>query len=161
MGNGATHVVDSTMRIALASDESYPVHATIRTYLSERGHELLVYGAFDGGPETPWAQVAQDAAATVADGSCQLGVLLCWSGTGITMAANKLPRVRAALCPDPGSARAARQWNDANVLCLSNRTLSGDVAVEILDAWFDAEPLPEATEGIALMEAVDAAHRRG
>jgi len=160
MANGAAHIVDFAMRIALASDEPYPVHARIRAYLSERGHELFYFGGFGDGPAAAWSSVAHEAADAIAERRCEIGILLCWSGTGITMAANKVAGIRAALCVDPGSARAARQWNDANVLCLANRTLSGDMACEILDAWFDAEPLHEAAEGIALMNTLDGMQRR-
>jgi ribose 5-phosphate isomerase B len=87
-------------------------------------------------------------------------VFFCWTGTGISMAANKVPGVRAALCGDPGTAAGARVWNHANVLCLSNRTLSRDMAREILDAWFDTEPGERGAAGVSLLEAVDGRWRR-
>ena len=75
------------------------------------------------------------------------------------MAANKLPGIRAALCSDPGAASAARGWNHANVLCLSNRSLSNDMAKEVLDAWFGPEPGDQGTDGVELLKQVDARHR--
>src|SRR6185436_13090755 len=115
------------------------VHATVRAQLEARGHSIRVFGAIASGKDEPWAEVAEAAALAVAGGDCDEGVFFCWSGTGISIAANKVAGIRAALCADPGAARAARVWNHANVLCLSNRTLSGDMAKEILEAWFGTE----------------------
>jgi len=148
------------MRIALCSDEPYPVNATVRALLEARGHTVEPFGAVRSGKEEPWADVAEQAALAVASGSCDEGVFFCWSGTGITMAANKVAGVRAALCAEPGAAKAARVWNHANVLCLSNRTLSTDMAKEILDAWLDTEPGHDGDAGVAKLEALDARHRK-
>jgi ribose 5-phosphate isomerase B len=148
------------LRIALASDEPYPVHATIARVLEDRGHTVVRFGACASGGEEPWPDVAERAAEAVASGACDEGVLLCWSGTGISIAANKVAGVRAALCADPGAAAAARVRNHANVLCLSNRTLSDDMAKEILAAWFDTEPGDRGADGVARLAAVDARHRR-
>ena len=112
------------------------------------------------GCEEPWADVAEEAALAVASRRCDEGVFFCWSGTGITIAANKVAGIRAALCAEPGAARAARVWNHANVLCLSNRTLSTDMAKEILEAWLDTEPGHRGDDGVARLDAVDARHRR-
>jgi len=147
------------MRIALCSDEVYPVHTTIRAVLQARGHEVVAFGACASGKEPPWASVAEEAAMAVARGDCDEGVFLCWSGTGISIAANKVAGIRAALCGDPGTAAAAREWNHANVLCLSNRTVSDDMAREILDSWFDTKVSDKGTAKIALVNAVDARHR--
>jgi ribose 5-phosphate isomerase B len=147
------------VRIALASDEPYRVHATLRAELERRGHEVVPFGAVATGAEAPWADVAEEAARAVADGRCDEGVLLCWSGTGISIAANKVPGIRAALCGDPATAAAARVWNHANVLCLSNRTLSDDVAREVLAAWFDTAPGERGAEGVARLAAMEARNR--
>ena len=149
------------MRIALCSDEAYPVHASVCRWLVERGHEVVAFGSVATDCEAPWALVAEAAANAVASGGCDAGVFFCWTGTGISMAANKLAGIRAALCSDPGQAAAARIWNHANVLCLSNRTLSDDMAKEVLTAWFDTEPGTQGSEGVALLDAVDKRHRRG
>jgi len=147
------------MRIALCSDEPYPVHATLRRAIEARGHTVVPFGAIASAHEEPWADVAEAAALSVARGDCDEGVFACWSGTGICMAANKVAGIRAALCADPGAASAARVWNHANVLCLSNRTLSDDMAREILDAWFDTEPGTRGAEGVTRMNAVDERQR--
>jgi ribose 5-phosphate isomerase B len=148
------------MRIALCSDEPYPVHATVERWLAARGHAVVKFGAVASGTEQPWARVAEQAAQAVACGDCEQGVFFCWTGTGISIAANKVAGVRAALCSDPGQAAAARVWNHANVLCLSNRTLADDLAKEMLAAWFDTEPGERGASGVACLAEVDARHRK-
>jgi ribose 5-phosphate isomerase B len=144
------------MRIALCSDEPYPVHAVVRALLEEHGHEVVPFGAVADGKEAPWAEVAEEAALAVASGACDEGVFFCWTGTGISIAANKVRGIRAALCVDPGTAAAARVWNHANVICLSNRLLSGDMAREILVAWLDTEPGDKGSEGVERLRRVEA-----
>jgi ribose 5-phosphate isomerase B len=148
------------MRIALLSDEPYPVHGTVQRWLEERGHEVVPFGSVATGEEAPWALAAEQAANAVAHGDCDQGVFFCWTGTGISMAANKVAGIRAALCTDPGQAAGARIWNHANVLCLSNRTLADDLATEILAAWFDTQPDERGSAGVADLAAVDERHRR-
>jgi ribose 5-phosphate isomerase B len=148
------------MRLALCSDERYPVHDTIRRVLEQRGHEVVPFGAVRTGSDVPWADAAEEAALAVASGACNEGVFLCWTGTGISMAANKVAGIRAALCFDPGGAAGARVWNHANVLCLSNRMLSDDMAKEIVAAWLDTDRGDKGTEGVARLRAVDDRHRR-
>jgi ribose 5-phosphate isomerase B len=148
------------VKVALCSDEPYPVHEVLRTELERLGHQVVEFGAVRSGHEEPWAAVAEEAALAVARGDCHEGVFACWSGTGISMAANKVPGIRAALCTDPGTARAARTWNAANVLCLSNRLLSTDMAREMLAAWFEPYDPHPGQRGIALRAQVDSRHRK-
>lgn len=148
------------VRVALCSDEPYPVHVTVRRWLEQHGHEVVAYGSVAAGVQTAWALAAESAAEAVARGDCEQGVFFCWTGTGISMAANKVAGVRAALCSDPGQATGARVWNHANVLCLSNRTLADDLAVEILAAWFGTGDDERGAAGVADLEAVEARHRR-
>ena len=148
------------MRVALCSDEPYPVHDLVRAQLAARGHAVVPFGSVATGKDAPWAEVAEQAALAVASGACDEGIFFCWSGTGISIAANKVAGIRAALCGDPGAARAARIWNHANVLCLSNRTLSADMAKEILEAWFETAPGDQGDEGVQRLASVDARHRR-
>lgn len=148
------------MRVAVCSDEPYPVHETLVRELQRRGHEVVRFGALASGEEEPWADVAEQAALAVASGDCDEGVFLCWTGTGISMAANKVAGIRAALCGDPGTASGARVWNHANVLCLSNRTLSDDMAKEILAAWLDTDAGERGAAGVKKLDDVDARHRR-
>ncbi len=148
------------VRIAVCSDEPYGVHATIEREIERHGHQCLRFGAFGGGSEVAWATIAERAGRAIVDGDCSEGVFLCWSGTGISMAANKLPGIRAALCFDASTASAARIWNQANVLCLSNRMLSDDVAKEILEAWFETKADDRGAAGVQLMAEVDERWRK-
>lgn len=148
------------MRVALCADEPYPVHATLRAEIERRGHVVVPFGAVASGAECAWAEAAEQAALAVARGECDEGVFLCWTGTGICIAANKVAQIRAALVGDPGTAAAARVWNHANVLCLSHRTLADDHAKEILAAWFDTAPGDRGEAGVRSLAAVDARHRR-
>jgi ribose 5-phosphate isomerase B len=148
------------MRIALCSDEPYPVHATVQRWLQEHGHAVISFGAVASGQPEPWAEAAEQAAVSVATGTCDQGIFFCWTGTGISIAANKVAGIRAALCSDPGQAAAARVWNHANVLCLSNRTLADDLAKEMLSAWFDTVPGDKGTAGVRQLAAVDLRHRK-
>jgi ribose 5-phosphate isomerase B len=147
------------MRIALASDEPHGSHATIKSFLEERGHTVVPFGACESGHEQPWATVAEHAALAISEGACDEGIFLCWSGTGISMAANKVAGIRAALCTDAEMARAARVWNHANVLCLSNRLLADMPVKELLSAWLDTAEGDEGNEGVALLADVDARNR--
>jgi len=143
------------MRIAFCSDEPYPVHAVIRAELERRGHTVVPFGAVATGQDAAWAETAFEAARAIVAGDCDEGVFLCWTGTGISIAANKVRGIRAALCSDPGTAAGARVWNHANVICLSNRTLSGDIAKEILAAWFETEPGTDGSDGVAELKALE------
>jgi ribose 5-phosphate isomerase B len=148
------------MRVALGSDEPYPVHETVQGWLEQRGHIVVPFGSVATGTDQSWALTAEHAASAVATSQCEQAILFCWTGTGMSIAANKVAGIRAALCTDPGQAAAARIWNNANVLCLSNRTLAGDMAKELLAAWFDTEPGDKGKAGIAQLAHVDARHRR-
>ena len=127
------------MKIALGSDERTHVADFVADELRRRGHEVELYGPL-AGEALEWADVAERVGRRVASGEAEQGLLFCWTGTGVSMAANKVPGVRAALCADAETARGARRWNDANVLCLSLRATSEVIAKEILDAWFEARP---------------------
>lgn len=148
------------MRVAVCSDEPYPVHRVVIDALKARGHEVVPMGAVATGEDAPFAAVAEAAALRVARGDCEEGVFFCWTGTGISIAANKVPGIRAALCGDAQTAVGARVWNHANVLCLSNRTLSADVAKEIVAAWLDTDPGTDGAAGVDGLRAVDARWRR-
>jgi ribose 5-phosphate isomerase B len=147
------------MRIALCSDEPYAVNEAIAEELEKRGHVVCRFGSVASAQEGSWVLAAQEAALAVAQGRCDEGVFFCWTGTGVSIAANKVPGVRAALCTDPETAKAARIWNHANVLALSNRLMSSERAVEILDAWLEQEPLdPRGDEAMSEILALEQAH---
>jgi ribose 5-phosphate isomerase B len=130
------------VRIAFGTDESTSVTDAIRTHLEAAGHELVVLG--DG---ELWPDVGRVVGDAVAAGEAERGVVCCWTGTGVSIAANKVTGVRAALCTDAETARGARRWNDANVLALGLRLTTEPLAVEMLDAFLstDAEPDERAT----------------
>jgi len=129
------------MRIALSADELTGIAAAIPEELRRRGHEPVLHGAYSPERERPdWAWASEAAARDVADGRAEQGIVCCWTGTGASIAANKVRGIRAALCGDAATAAGARKWNDANVLALSLRAPSDAELGEILDAWFRAQP---------------------
>jgi ribose 5-phosphate isomerase B len=131
------------MRIAVAADERTGVAEAVVVELRKRGHEPLPHGALADGEREDWAWASEAAARDVAEGRAEQAVVCCWTGTGASIAANKVPGIRAALCGDAETARGARKWNDANVLALSLRGTSEPLLGEILDAWFDGRPSTE------------------
>jgi ribose 5-phosphate isomerase B len=131
------------MRIAVAADERTGVAEAVLEALRERGHEPLLHGALSEDERDDWAWASEAAARDVAEGRAEQAVVCCWTGTGASIAANKVRGIRAALCADAATAEGARKWNDANVLALSLRATSEAVLAEILEAWFKAEPSPD------------------
>jgi ribose 5-phosphate isomerase B len=135
------------MRISVAADERTGVAEQVVEELRRRGHEPLVHGALNNdGERADWAWSSEAAARDVAEGRADQAIVACWTGTGASIAANKVAGVRAALCADAETARGARRWNDANVLALSLRATSPAVLEEILDGWFEAAPSDEADD---------------
>ena len=124
------------MRIAISADERTGVAEAVAEAVRRRGHEPVAHGALAEGERADWAWASEAAARDVAEGRAAQGIVCCWTGTGASIAANKVPGIRAALCGDAATADGARRWNDANVLALSLRTTSPAVLEEILDAWF-------------------------
>jgi ribose 5-phosphate isomerase B len=134
------------MRIAVAADERVGVAGTLTAELERRGHEVIAHGALVEGGRDDWAWCAEAAARDVTDGRAEQAIVCCWTGTGASIAANKVGGIRAALCADAATADGARRWNDANVLALSLRTTSEAELAEILDAWFAGTPSAEADD---------------
>lgn len=135
------------MKLVIASDERTPLTDAVLEYLKDQGHELVLSGALIKKNEK-WAEIGKDAAEKVARHEVDQGILFCWSGTGICMAANKVKGIRAALCWDAQTARLARKWDDANILCMNLRQADQGTTKEILQAWFstpfDEEGLNQA-----------------
>jgi ribose 5-phosphate isomerase B len=127
------------MRISVAADERTGVAEVLLDEVRRRGHEPVPHGALNEAERDDWAWASEAAARDVAEGRADSGIVACWTGTGASIAANKVAGIRAALCADAETARGARRWNDANVLALSLRTTSQAVLTEILDAWFAGE----------------------
>jgi len=126
--------------ISVAADELTGVAGALVEELRRRGHQTLAHGALGEGERTDWAWASEAAARDVAEGRAQQAIVCCWTGTGASIAANKVRGVRAALCLDAASASGARRWNDANVLALSLRATSEAELAEILDGWLTGEP---------------------
>jgi ribose 5-phosphate isomerase B len=131
------------MRISVAADERTGVAGVVVDLLRARGYETLLHGALNEDERDDWAWCSEAAARDVAEGRAQQAIVCCWTGTGASIAANKVSGVRAALCADAQTAAGARRWNDANVLALSLRTTSEAQLGEILDAWFAGRPSDE------------------
>jgi ribose 5-phosphate isomerase B len=128
------------MRISVAADEATGVATAVVDELHRRGHQVVTHGALEPGERDDWAWASEAAARDVAAGRADQAVVCCWTGTGASIAANKVPGIRAALCVDAATAEGARKWNDANVLALSLRLTSQAQLGEILDAWLATGP---------------------
>ena len=139
------------MQLAIGSDERTHVTDAVLQRLRDDGHGLALFGSLKG-EEAVWPNVAQQVAEAVASGASEEGILFCWTGTGVCIAANKVPGIRAALCGDAETAMGARLWNNANVLCLSLRRVSEVIAGEILEAWFSTNYLPNPDDEICLAQ---------
>jgi ribose 5-phosphate isomerase B len=146
------------MKIVVASDEKTVLTDFVVDDLKKRGHELILLGPLVG-EEIPWTLVSEQLADAVAKGEADEGVLFCYTGTGASIAANKVPGIRAALCGDAQTAQGARWWSDANVLVMSLRATSIEVAKEVLDAWFSEVVKEEEKPTIAHLEEIEARHR--
>jgi ribose 5-phosphate isomerase B len=134
------------MKIAVAADERVGVADAVLEELRKRGHEALPHGALSDEERDDWAWASEAAARDVAEGRAEQAIVCCWTGTGASIAANKVNGVRAALCLDAQTADGARKWNDANALALSLRATSEAELAEILDAWFGGEASPKAED---------------
>lgn len=142
------------MKIGVASDERTYLTDFVVEKLGEMGHEIVLFGP-PAGDNIPWPIASQQLAESVASGRSNEGVLFCWTGTGASMAANKVPGIRAALVHDAETARGARWWNDANVLVMSLRATSPAIAEEILKAWFSEKLRPGEEAYIAQLQAIE------
>lgn len=129
-----------SMRVALGSDMAGELPEAIDRWLRSHGHKVKRFGALAPGEDDAWPSVGREVGGSVASGEADFGVLCCWTGTGVSIAANKVAGARAALCSDAATAGGAREWNDANVLCMSLRSTAVPVAEEMLEAWFAGEP---------------------
>jgi ribose 5-phosphate isomerase B len=139
------------MHIAVSTDERTHLVDVVLEDLRRRGHQVLYYGPEEDGQPMDWPDVTAEAVCQVRDGNAQEAIVMCWTGTGSSIAANKFPGIRAALCHDAETAKGARIWNHANVLALSLRATSEPVVKEILESWF-ATPLSTDDWNLQQME---------
>ena len=146
------------VRISVGADDKGALPDLVVNKLCQMGHDVLVHGD-PSGTHVEYVEVAEQVARDVAEGRADEGIVMCWTGTGVSIAANKVPGVRAALCQDAETARGARRWNHANVLALSMRATSEPMAQEILDAWFSqpfgADPIDH--QNVAKLQRLDQA----
>jgi ribose 5-phosphate isomerase B len=149
------------MRIAIASDHAaVALRARVAEMLRARGHEALDLGA-DGSCSVDYPDYALLVTGEVTASRCECGILVCGTGIGMSIAANKVPGIRAALCTDPYMARMARAHNDANVLCLGARVIGEGLAEEILDAWLSTSFIGgRHANRVAKIGAIEACHRK-
>jgi RpiB/LacA/LacB family sugar-phosphate isomerase len=134
------------MRVSVCADELTGIAGALVAELERRGHQALAHGALAEDEREDWAWASEAVARDVVAGHAEHGIVCCWTGTGASIAANKVAGVRAALCGDAVTAASARKWNDANVLALSLRATSAAELSEILDAWFTASPSSESED---------------
>jgi ribose 5-phosphate isomerase B len=145
------------VRIAVSADELTGIAQVVPEALRSRGHHPILHGAYREDERDDWAWASEAAARDVAEGRADQAVVACWTGTGASIAANKVPGIRAALCVDAQTADGARRWNDANVLALSLRSTSQAELGEILEAWFAGDPSadPSDVANIEHIAAID------
>jgi ribose 5-phosphate isomerase B len=127
------------MRIALGCDEvGFPLLEVVREQLSTRDVEVVDFGVHSTDPVL-YPNVALAVAQAIAAGDCDRGILICGTGIGMSITANKVPTVRAALCHDTYSAERARKSNDAQVLTMGARVIGSEVAKQVVDAWLKSD----------------------
>ena len=150
------------MKIAIGSDERTHLTDMVTEELKKRGYEVILFGSLaDNDSEVDWPLTSSKVAETVARGEADEGIVCCWTGTGASIAANKVRGIRAALCHDAETARGARVWNHANVLALSLRATPEAIAKEILDAWFSATPDQSEADNVEKVRRLDERYRAG
>jgi ribose 5-phosphate isomerase B len=147
-------------RVAVGSDDLYPVADFVVEYLKNKGFEVILVGSLKTRKPEPWPLVGYEVGKLVASGEVDWGVAICYTGTGVSIAANKVRGVRAALCTDAETAKGARLWNDANVLVLSGRLTTTYLAKEILDTWISTTSIDESERNnIELLKTLDGKER--
>lgn len=142
------------MKLIVGSDEKTATTEAAIRWLEEQGHQVELVGPL-AERTAAWPEVARNVAESVAQERAKEGILFCWTGTGVSIAANKVPGIRAALCADAETARGARIWNKANVLCMSLRLTSEELAREILEAWFQTSYQPNPEDDACLEQVAE------
>ena len=147
------------MRVAVGSDERTALTDAIVAWLREQGHQVELVGPL-ADEALDWPEVGEQVAQQIVSGIAEAGIACCWTGTGVAIAANKVPGARAALCADAETARGARRWDHANLLVLSLRSTSIPIAHEILEAWFGTAYDPAEAGVVAKVTHLDQKYRR-
>ena len=138
----------SPMRVAVATDERLPLTERVIAELEAAGHDV---DRLADGQE--WPEVGRAVGEAVAHGRADFGIVFCHTGTGVSIAANKVPGVRAALCADPDTARGARRWNDANVLALALSSATPETARQTVEAFLSESSDPQEARAISRVES--------
>ncbi len=142
--------------VFVGADDVYPAAQTACDFLQEKGFQVIPIGSLVTGKVESWVDVATEVAQRVAKGEAAFGIVVCYTGTGVSIVANKVKGARAALCNDAKTAEGARKWNDANILAMSGRLVTPEVAKEILQAWLATTEIdPTEQENIAKLKALD------
>lgn len=148
-------------RVAVGSDDLYLSARVAKEFLESNGFEVIAMGSLKTGKPEPWPDVGREVGEAVSSGTADWGVVVCYTGTGVSIAANKVKGVRAALCNDPETARGARLWNDANVLAMSGRLVTDIMAKEILNSWISVqEPERGEIDNIAKLSLYEEGKRK-
>ena len=142
-------------KIAVSCDEYGPLVEILLALLCKRGYEPVYFGPQEGEDSQDWPIVTQAAISQIIQGKVEEAIVMCWTGTGCSIIANKMPGIRAALCMDAKTAAGARTWNHANVLALSQRMTSPAILEEILDAWYET-PLSTDEWNVTQIDRVNA-----
>lgn len=144
------------MKIAFSTDMSEPIVETIYRWLLNNGHDVIWHKSDDDGALL-WPLAAASVAKSVQSKEADFGIVLCWTGTGVSIAANKYKGIRAALCKDAETAKGSKLWNNANVLCLSIQNLESDKAESIITTWFstDYKPTAEEEKSLKLLDQIE------
>ena len=135
--------------VSIGTDEHTSLVDAVAQYLEDKGFPYRLY------QPSPWPEIAEKIGKSVSSGESDEGILFCCTGTGVSLAANKVPRVRAVLCPDAATASGARKWNHANILVMGLSLTSPAVAREILDAWFSTPFEEEEVENVARVTEIE------
>ena len=127
------------MKLMIGSDHGgFELKEEVKKYLESLGHEVVDVGTYT--PDScDYPDIAKAGCEKITSGECERGILICGTGIGISMAANKIRGIRAACCSDTYSARYTRLHNDANVLCFGGRVVGGGLACELVDAYLSVE----------------------
>jgi len=142
------------MKIVFGSDKKNHLTDFIISELKKHNHEIDLHGPI-ADEDIEWTDVAREVAEKVASGESEQGILCCWTGTGVSIAANKVPGIRAALCMDAETASGARKWNNANILAMSLRKTSNALAGEMLEAWFNSSAEESEKENIDKVSEIE------
>jgi ribose 5-phosphate isomerase B len=152
------------VKLVIASDHAgFPLKEEVRAYLTKAGHEIVDLGAFRIEPEDDYPDFAARVGEAIKGGEAPRGILICGSGVGVSIAANKIPGIRAAMCHDTYSAHQGVEHDDMNVIVLGARIIGTSLAYELVDAFIRAKFIsnePRFTRRFKKVMAIEAKYQR-